>query len=92
MDCLAFHTVIAVIDATASFRHLRFAFRMSSSERILSESFVLVMVRAVAFMDLLISSVMVILDLSSWFNLTGIVSGQAHHLLSYPDSYTESLI
>ena len=42
MDCLDFHTVTAVIEATASFRHFRLTLHRAFSERILSESFVLV--------------------------------------------------
>ena len=64
MDCLDFQTVTAITDAADSFRHFRFAFLRTSSERILSESLVLVMEPAVAFIDLLISSVTPIKDLS----------------------------
>ena len=81
MVCLEFQTVTAVIDATASFRHFKLAFRKVSSERILSDSFVFVMVRAVALMALLISSVTLTRDQSSFFNLTGIVSGHADRIL-----------
>ena len=67
MDCFDFQTVTAMIEATASLRHLRPAFRKTSTDWILSESLVLVMVRAEDFMALLISSVMTILSLSSLF-------------------------
>ena len=77
MNCLDFHTVKAVTDATASFRHFKPALCKMTSERTFSESFVLVMVLAVALIALLISSVMLIKDLSSLFNFTGIVTGQA---------------
>ena len=38
MDCLDFHTVTAVIEATASFRHFRFALCNTTSDGTLSES------------------------------------------------------
>ena len=76
MECLAFHTVHAIMEATASFRHLRLALRRTTSELTLSESLVLVMVRAVDFIHLLISSVTTHV-LSSLFSLTGIVTEQA---------------
>ena len=76
MDCLAFHTVVAIIEPTDSFRHLRFAFLSTSSEWILSLSFVLVMVLAVALMALLMSSVTPMHDLSILFKFNGIVAGQ----------------
>ena len=81
MDCLDFQTVTAIIDATASFRHFKLALCNMSSERILSESFVFAIVRAVALMALLISSVTHTNDRSSLFSLTGIVSGQAERIL-----------
>ena len=81
MDCFDFQTVTAVIHATASLRHLRFAFSRVSSDQILSESLVLVIVRAVALMDLLISSVTPIHVLSSSFSLMGMVTGQALRIL-----------
>ena len=49
INFLAFHTVTAIIDATASLRHFRLALARTSSERILSESSVFVIVCAVAF-------------------------------------------
>ena len=81
MECLAFHTVVATIEATASFKHLRFALCRITSERTLSESLVFVMVRAVALMHLLISSVKTILDLSSLSSLTGMVTEHADRIL-----------
>ena len=81
MDCLAFHTVTATIEATASFKHFKLALCKTSSEQTLSDSFVLVMVCAVAFMALLISSVTPALHLSSLLSLTGIVTGQAAKIL-----------
>ena len=81
MDCLHFQTVIDITEATASFKHFRLAFCKISSERILSESFVLVMVLAVALMALLISSVTPMQDLSSFVNQIGIVTGQAARIL-----------
>ena len=71
MDCFDFQTVTAVTEATASFRHLRLAFCKVTSERILSLSLVLVIALAVALMDLLISSVIVMKHLSSSCNFTG---------------------
>jgi len=67
MNVFAFQTVTAVVIATASFRHLRPDFCRRTSERILSESFDFVIVRAVAFMALLMSSVTpVLLGLGSF--------------------------
>ena len=63
IERLDFQTVVAMIEATASLRHLRPAFLRTSSEQILSDSLVLVIVRAVDFMAKLISSVMQTLDL-----------------------------
>ena len=56
IDCLAFQTVMATTEATASFRHFRLAFLRISVDRILSESFDFVIVRAVDLIDLFISS------------------------------------
>ena len=50
VHCLDFQIVTAVIDATASLRHLSLAFCKTSLERILSESLVQVMVRAADLM------------------------------------------
>ena len=41
IDCFDFQIVTAVIDATASFRHFKWAFWSTSSERTLSDSLVL---------------------------------------------------
>ena len=76
MDCFDFQAVTAAIEATASLRHFRLALCRMTSDRTLSESLVFVMIRAAAFMVLLISSVIPILDLSSLLNLKGIVTGQ----------------
>ena len=38
MECFAFYTVVATIEATASFKHLRFALCKTTSERTLSEN------------------------------------------------------
>ena len=81
MDSFDFHTVIAMIEATLSFKHFKFAFCNTSSDRILSESLVLVMDRAVALIALLISSVIPMNDLSSIFNLIGIVTGHDAKIL-----------
>ena len=81
MDCLAFHTVKAVTEATDSFRHFSLALCKISSERFLSESLVFVMVRAVALILLLICSVTTIQDLSSSCSQTGMVTGQADKIL-----------
>ena len=56
--------MIAIMEATDSFKHLRLALLRISSEQILSEIFVFVIVRAAALMALLISSVTVIPYLS----------------------------
>ena len=74
--CLDFQTVTAVTEATASFRHFKLAFLRTSSDRILSESLDFVIVRAVAFMALLISSKTPLHVLSSLDIWTGIVAGQ----------------
>ena len=55
MDCLDFHTVVAIIDATLSLRHLSLAFCKTFSEGIFSESLVLVIVLAVDLIALLMS-------------------------------------
>ena len=83
MDCLDFQTVTAMIEATASLRHLRLALSSTVSLRTLSESLVLVIVRAVDFMAILISSVipMVPKYLSSSLSQTGIVRGHAAKIL-----------
>ena len=80
MACFDFQTVTATMDATASFRHLRFAFCSMTSERTLSEGLVFVMVRAVFLIALLMSSVTLIKVLSSLLNLTGIVSGHVERI------------
>ena len=69
MEFLAFQIMTAIMDATASFRHLRFAFCSRSSDRTLSEILVLVIVRADFFIALLISSVMMLEPLSSGSSL-----------------------
>ena len=69
------------MEATDSFKHLRLALLRISSEQILSEIFVFVIVRAAALMALLISSVTVIPYLSLILSLTGIVNGQAAKIL-----------
>ena len=84
MVFLAFHTVIATIEATASFKHLRLAFRRTSTEDTLSESLVRVMVRAVDLIALFISSVILMHDLSSLVSLNGIVT--AHEDRIFPIS------
>ena len=81
MVCFDFQTVMAIIEATASFRHLSLAFCKVTSERILSQSLVLVIDRAVDLMALLISSVIPIHNLSSLFNLMGMVTGHAERIL-----------
>ena len=81
MDCLAFHTVIAIMEATASFKHLRFALCRMSSERTLSESLVFITMRAVDLMHLLISSVITISDQSLLLSLTGMVTEQVDKIL-----------
>ena len=64
--CFDFQTVVAIVEATNSFRHLRLALCKTSSEFTLLLSLVLVIVRADYFMALFISSVTTILYLSSW--------------------------
>ena len=76
MDCLDFHNVTAIIEATASFKHFSLAFQSTGSDGILSNSLVLVMVRATALMDLLMSSVTPIRDRFSSLSLIGIVAHQ----------------
>ena len=67
----------AIAEAAASFRQRILALERITSERILSESLVFVMVRAVALMALFISSVLIFEPLSSMFSLIGIVAGAA---------------
>ena len=81
MDCFDFQTVIAVIEATASLRHLRFAFLKTSSEQILSDNLVFVIVRAEDLMALFISSMTTTFCLSSLVILSGMVIGQAANIL-----------
>lgn len=81
IDCFDFQTVVAVIAATASLRHLRFALARTSSDQTLSDNFVLVMVRAADFMALFMSSVTLMEYLSLSLILRGIVIGQAAKIL-----------
>ena len=64
ITCLDFQVRTAIVEAAASFKHRILAFERITSERILSESLVFVIVRAVALMALLISSVVVLETLS----------------------------
>ena len=73
MDCFAFQTDTAVIEATASFKHFRFAFSRTISDHFLSHSLVLVMDLAIAFIDLLMSSDIPIQVSLSSPSLTGMV-------------------
>ena len=70
-----------LIEATASFRHFRFALSRTTSERTLSDSFALVIVRAVALISLFISSVTLMHILSSSLSLIGIATWQAAKIL-----------
>ena len=81
ITCLDFQIRTAIVEAATSFNHRILAFESTTSERILSESLVLVIVRAVALMALLISLVMVIEFLSSWSSLIGMVAGAAARIL-----------
>ena len=65
ISCLHFHTRVAITEAVASFKQRSPDLASITSERILSESLVLVMVRAAYLIALLISSVIVIEFLSS---------------------------
>ena len=75
--CFDFQTKTAIAEAAASFKQRILAFVRITSECILSDSLVLVMVRAVALIALLISSVTVFEPLSSGSSLIGIVAGEA---------------
>ena len=81
IDLSDFQTVVAVIEATASLRHLSLAFFSTFSERTLSHNLVLVIERATDLMALFISSVTQMLVLSSLCSLIGIVTGQAASIL-----------
>jgi hypothetical protein len=81
ISCLDFQTMTAIADAVASFRQRSPAFERVISERILSESFVLVMERAADLMALFISSVIVFEPVSSGSILIGMVAGAAARIL-----------
>ena len=81
MVCFDFHNKIAEAYAVTSFRQRKPAFERTTSDCTLSESFVRVIVRAAAWIDLLISSVRVIDPLSSESILIGIAAGAAAFIL-----------
>ena len=81
MYCRHFHTLTAVIEAKASFKHFKLALRRTSSEQTLSDNFDFAMVRAVALIALLISSVKLMQVRSSLFSLKGIVAWQEAKIL-----------
>ena len=81
MVFLDFHTITAMIEATASFKQRKPAFQRVVSDRTLSDSLHFVIVLATYLMDLLISSVMQIKDRSSFSSLIGIVAGAAARIL-----------
>ena len=81
ISCLDFQIKTAIAVAAASFRQRILALERITSDRILSDNLVLVMMRAVALMALLISSVTVFEPLSSGSSLIGIVAGEAARIL-----------